>query len=330
MTSNSAVAVRDAKIDVSFIIPVRNDAVGLARCLHSIRRACSASISVETIVVDNGSSDGTVAVAQDFGATVVVVPNEPVAALRNQGAATARGALLAFVDADHELDQHWLTAALDALSDPAVSAAGAPYSLPPAPTWVQRTYNGLRDHAAGRRVVNWMGSGNLVVRGDVFRAVGGFDTSLEACEDVDFCRRIRETGGALVSDSRLRSVHHGDPATLSGLFRAELWRGRDNLRVSLRERLTLRSLLSIAVPIFDLALLTVLFIGLVTLQPVIALVAFILILMPSAARSVAIRKRGRVSLWQAFAVAVTYDIARAGALVFRVGHRRGRPKPATT
>ena len=83
-------------------------------------------------------------------------------------------------------------------------------------------------------------SGNLAVKRTAFQAIGGFDAALEACEDVDFCQRLRRAGWRLVGDERLESVHLGDPPTLAALFRAERWRGRDNLRVSLRGPLDAR------------------------------------------------------------------------------------------
>ena len=49
----------------------------------------------------------------------------------------------------------------------------------------------------------------------------------------------------------MRNVHFGDPATLWDLFRGELWRGRDNLRISLRGPLTWRGLPSVVIPIVD-------------------------------------------------------------------------------
>ena len=70
------------------------------------------------------------------------------------------------------------------------------------------------------------------------------------------------------SDDRLRSVHLGDPRTLRALFFGELWRGRDNLKVSLRGPLSLRGLPSLAHPARrTLLLLTAVIGGLVTPEP---------------------------------------------------------------
>jgi hypothetical protein len=260
-----------------------------------------------------------------------VLPGLSIAALRNEGARVSRGDILAFVDADNELAPGWIGSAIDALSQPSVAAAGAPFDAPPHPTWVQRVYNSLRDHRPGRREARWLASGNLAVRRVFFDKVGGFDQSLTTCEDVDLCYRLRACGLRILSDSRLRSVHHGDPATLRALFWSEFWRGQDNLRVTLRHRPALRDLPGICMSIAVLLSLAAI-VGGVVVTPVVGpgwaicgLGGFALIAM---LRAAALMKRasiiGPAELLRAVEVAAVYEGARALALVFRVRHRRER------
>jgi GT2 family glycosyltransferase len=165
----------------------------------------------------------------------------------------------------------------------------------------------------------------MVVRRETFLRVGGFDETLEACEDVDLSRRLRQTGGVLRRWLSLRSTHHGDPTSLAALFRSELWRGRNNLRVSLRERLTFRSMLSIAVPVCTLFLLGASVILLTLGQIRFGAAALVSTAVPSVARATHLSRRAGVAWRQAVAVALTYDLARAVALVMRQPHRRIRP-----
>ncbi|HEX5069852.1 MAG TPA: glycosyltransferase, partial [Vicinamibacterales bacterium] len=236
---------------VSIVIPVRNDARRLRRCLETLREAASGAV-FEIIVADNGSTDDSARVAAEAGAIVVPLPDRRVAQVRNEAAARARGEYLAFVDADHELDPGWSHAAMRALSDPAIDAAGAQYYAPADGTWVQRAYDRLRRHRSGDHAVGWLPSGNLIIRRAAFERLGGFDAALETCEDVDLCQRLTAGGGRIMAVEGMRSVHLGDPATLAALFGGELWRGRDNLRVSLRVPLTFRSTPSVAFPIVTL------------------------------------------------------------------------------
>src|SRR5262245_1380949 len=231
---------------VSFIIPVRNDATRLARCLESIRANHYPVDCLEIVVIDNGSTDDSAQVARSFGARVVSLPGVRLGALRNRGVAESRGEILAFVDADHEIVPGWIAAAVDVLADPGVSAVGAACRPPQPGTWVQQLYDRLRRHPPGQRPVDWLGSGNMAVRRSSFQTVEGFDTRLETCEDVDLCRKLRARGDVLIADERLYNVHYGDPRTLANVFFGELWRGRDNVRVSLRPPRSIRNMASAA------------------------------------------------------------------------------------
>lgn len=310
---------------LSFIIPVRNDAVRLKRCLDSIKTN-SARETVEVIVVDNGSTDGTPDTARAGGATVVSVPDRVVAEVRNVGAGTARAELLAFVDADHELDPNWIRVALTVMKDRQISAAGADYLPQAGGTWVQAMYDGLRRHPGQVEDVDWLPSGNLLVRRDIFQTIGGFDTSLESCEDVDLCRRIRLANGRLVAVPDLRSTHLGDPKTLRSLFRSELWRGRDNLRVSLRESRSLGNLLGLGFTLLYLVGLAGLLGGLLASPFVgggLSLASLALVVGLTLVRTLRLVRAGGAPV-RALAFASTFDSARALALVVRVSHRTRR------
>jgi GT2 family glycosyltransferase len=313
-------------LSLTFVVPVRNDAQRLQRCLGSIA-ANGGAANREVIVVDNGSSDASAAVGASAGATVMTLPDITVAAARNAGGARATGTLLAFVDADHLLDPTWVESALEIFRQDSVTAAGAPYSTPANANWIQRAYGRLRPVLPAQQATDWLASGNLVIRRDAFEAVNGFDGSLEACEDVDLCARLRQAGFQLVADPRLRSVHLGDPSTLRALFLGELWRGRNNLKVTLRGPLTLSALPSVAIPLVNLAALAVIvmspWIGgwRVALGAAALSAAFVCL---RAARTTMRSGVGVLAFVQNLVVATVYESARALALVFRATHRTRR------
>jgi glycosyltransferase involved in cell wall biosynthesis len=319
---------------LSFVIPVKNDADRLAGCLRRIAANRHSSFEIETIVADNGSSDGTRDVAAAAGARVICQPDLRVSELRNHAAAVATGSVLAFIDADHEIVPTWAVDALSVLDDESVGAAGALYLPPEGGTWVQQWYGTLRGRTVGQTDVLWLGSGNLVVRRTAFDAIGGFDASLEACEDVDFCQRLRNSGWRLVGDERLRSVHLGDPPTLHAVFRAERWRGRDNLRVTLRGRVTARDVASLAISVIDLVCLAVTAVAMLSTAVfggralAVAATAWIPILVLALLRAARMAARsgirGPLGAIQAVLVALVYDAARAIALVSRAPHHRAR------
>jgi GT2 family glycosyltransferase len=313
---------------VSFIIPVRNDAVRLHRCLSSIVGNAYPRELIEIIVVDNDSTDGSGRAAREHSAIVIKSSDTSVAALRNKGARAALGSILAFADSDHEIDRHWIETAVDVLSQPGVAAAGAACLTQPSPNWVQQQYDGLRSRPVRREDVSWLGSGNLAVRRSAFEKVGGFDDSLTACEDVDLCNRLRLAGHRIVADPDLRSVHFGDPRTLRALFLGELWRGRDNLRVTFSGPRTFRHLRSAIVPVIDLVCLAGSAAALIAGRPMLATALLTIALIPAGLRAgVMISRqlhRNAVVAAQAIAVAVVFDLARALAVVARGSHRARR------
>ncbi len=300
----------------------------LQRCLASIVRNDYPRALIEIVIVDNDSTDGSGRAAHDYRAVVIKSSGDSVAAHRNRGARAALGSIIAFVDSDHEIDRHWIETAVEVLSDQQVAATGSPYLTQPSPNWVQEQYDGLRVRPVGREDVCWLGSGNLAVNRAVYERVGGFDALLTACEDVDLCNRLRLAGYRIVADPRLRSIHFGDPKTLKALFFGELWRGRDNLRVTFRGPRSLRHFRSALVPVGELYCLQVSSVAMLFGSLAIAAAFLIAALVPSGIRAAGIVRRqlrpGILAALQALTVAVVFDFARALALIVRGSHRARR------
>ena len=259
---------------------------------------------------------------------MISLPDLRVGACRNAGAAASRGSILAFIDADNEIATGWLETCVSAFQDQKLGAAGYPYRTPDAATWVQRMYDTLRARTVDRRDVDWLAAGNLAVRRMVFDQLGGFDETLEACEDVQLCQSVRQAGYRVVSEPGMDSVHHGDPQTLTDLFFGELWRGRDNLRVSLRGPWTPRTVPSILMPVAGLGCFALVALG-VPAWPWVggtpAAVGAAGLLTITTLKALVIVARGQLTRpveWaQGFLVAATYETARALSLVSSATHR---------
>jgi GT2 family glycosyltransferase len=313
---------------ISVVIPVRNGASHLRRCLSSIAANLPPADRVEIVVVDNGSVDESADIARGSGARVISLPDLKVGACRNAGAAAAEGGILAFIDADNEIAPGWLQTCVSAFQDHQLGAAGCQYRTPDDATWVQRIYDTLRARTTERRDVDWLAAGNLAVRRTVFEQIGGFDEQLEACEDVQLCQSVRQAGYRVVSEPGMDSVHHGDPATLRALFFGELWRGRDNLRVSLRGPWTLRAVPSMLMPVAGLCCLALAALGLVAWpwlggRPAIVGLAGLLTI--ATLKALVMIARGPLTnpgQWaQGFLVAATYETARSLSLISTATHR---------
>jgi glycosyltransferase involved in cell wall biosynthesis len=119
---------------VSIVVPARNEAELIARVVQAISRQASRALEIEIIVVDDGSTDDTVAVARAAGARVIEARGAGergnCAAARNRGAADTRGDPIVFVDADCVVANDWLEHLLRA-HERGATIVGGSLALPP-------------------------------------------------------------------------------------------------------------------------------------------------------------------------------------------------------
>src|SRR5699024_7810469 len=116
---------------ISVVIPARNDAPALARCLRALDRQSLAPL--EVVVVDNASQDRTAGVARRHGARVVTEPRVGIPQAAAAGYDAAGGDILARLDADSVPGPGWLeqvTAVMSRSGCDAVTGWGRFYELP--------------------------------------------------------------------------------------------------------------------------------------------------------------------------------------------------------
>ena len=245
-------AVRTDDPLVSVVVPVLNGERYIERCLRSIRELTGDTGSVEIIVMDNGSTDRTHAIIRELGCGFQVVPGVRVGGLRNRGIQRARGAYVAFVDSDVELEPAWLQGAMTVFDDASVVAAGCFPAVPKGATWVQRAWDlhqrGRWRHS-GPSPARWLSSMNLLARRADLLAIGGFNERLETAEDVDLCYRLASRG-RLVWNPAMSAVHWGEAPNLRTFWRKEVWRGKGNLQGTLSHGIRWDELPSIGYPLY--------------------------------------------------------------------------------
>jgi mycofactocin glycosyltransferase len=189
---------------VSIVIPVKDRADELQRCLDSLARLGYPPGQLEVIVVDDGSRDQSAAVARQCGAQVVPSggSGRGPAAARNVGARAATGEILAFIDSDCTASPGWLAELLPAFADPQTAAVGGLVDGMCTESAVDRYETVMSSLSLGSRERSgssgddtfYLPSCNLLVRRAAFMAVGCFRDEMHVGEDVDLTWRLRDGG----------------------------------------------------------------------------------------------------------------------------------------
>ena len=218
------------KREMSFavIIPALNEEERVEVCVRALLDMAKPGGGYEILVVDNGSGDRTVEIAQGLGARTVVKTGGTVGGLRNYGASLCGGRYLAFVDADCVVPRDWLVLAEEELKAENVGAVGCRL-VHKGRGWVGRAWSVIHEERTELGEVDWLPSGSMVVRGRAFEEVGGFDERLRASEDFELCKRLRSRGYKIRSQPGMTAVHLNAPGTLGELYRKELWHGSEML-----------------------------------------------------------------------------------------------------
>jgi glycosyltransferase involved in cell wall biosynthesis len=220
---------------VSVVIPAYNSERFLGEAIESALGQTYAP--VETIVVDDGSSDGTAEIARAHPeVTLIQQENRGPSAARNRGFAASRGELIAFHDSDDLMTPDKLAVqACHMLENPDVGCVLAEQELfveegAELPFWVEGTKVEVvmpprPPELEDEPMVHPM---TMVVRRETFERVGDFNESMRAAEDFDWMLRAAEgeVEIARLSDVLLRRRVHPDSltqdaaASRAGLFRA--------------------------------------------------------------------------------------------------------------
>jgi predicted glycoside hydrolase/deacetylase ChbG (UPF0249 family) len=179
----------------SVVIPAYNEARYLPRLLDSIDVAGAAygaaPGAIEVIVANNASTDQTATIASQRGCRVVDQPKRVISAVRNAGAAIARGQVLTFIDADSELHPNTFEAIDRALADDVIGGATG--------VTMDRWSTGILmiftiQELAG--LLSGWDTGVVFCRRADFETVGGYDENVMFSEDFAFYGALRRLARA--------------------------------------------------------------------------------------------------------------------------------------
>ncbi|HUG16697.1 MAG TPA: glycosyltransferase family 2 protein [Thermomicrobiales bacterium] len=239
--------------DLSVIVVSYNARAYLRRCLDDLAASAMADgVTLETIVVDNGSTDGSVEMLGAWEPTLVVVRNDAnvgFAAANNQGLALARAPFALLLNSDAFIQSSVMRRALALLRerdrtgmvgvrllnlDGSLQAEAGRF-----PTFWDDVRASIGLDRLGRRrdgahsshgPVDWVQGACMFVSMDAVRDVGGLDTRFFMySEEVDWCRRFWNAGWSVWHEPGLAVTHVGggssqdyDTARRSALYRSRV------------------------------------------------------------------------------------------------------------
>jgi len=307
-------------VKISVVIPALNEEAHIGACLVQLCLQTLPRELFEVLLVDNGSTDATVARAREFQdklqLRILEVPRCTISELRNTGAATAAASVLAFLDADCMAEPDWLEQALAHKADNAIW--GAHYRVQRDATWVGRVWF---THQATEQSgpVAFLPGGCLITTRSVLDSVGGFNPNVHTSEDVDLCTRAKRAGNEVLAYPELAVFHEGTPRTLRRFYRQNRWHGKHVMRVFLADLPSIRNLPLVLITFYtfvmSLATVIVPFFALPK-HPVIALLPLVLLLVLPLllAAGKAARSHSYADVPQLTVLYLTYLLARASAL----------------
>lgn len=214
-------------VRIAAVVPIRNKADVLDRCLASIYEASLLHSDTQIVLVDNGSTDGSLEIQQRFAATCTLVRSSAtrVGAVRNEGARVAGDVdVFAFIDCDCEVPREFFVDVARAFGESGASAVGCEVRSPQDGHWSEVVWDALhRPGGDGPR--HYINSACFCIRREWFWRINGFDETKVSSEDVDICTRLTLAGGTMWQSESLAVIHLGNPKSIAGLYRRIRWHG---------------------------------------------------------------------------------------------------------
>lgn len=184
----------------------------------------------EVIVIDDGSTDATAALAAKYEVRLIRVANGGLSSARNIGWRAAGGEIVAYLDDDAAPDVDWLTYLAAGFKREDIAGMGGPNLAWPSDGWLATCV----DHSPGNpthvlltdQLAEHLPGCNMAFRRSWLEAVGGFDNQFRiAGDDVDLCWRLLERGGKLGFSPGAMVWHHRR-GTLTGYWKQQVNYGK--------------------------------------------------------------------------------------------------------
>lgn len=212
----------------SFIIPALNEEKHIGECLNSISDLQFDHSRFEVILVDNGSTDRTTAIAESYQFVKI---NElkagSVGAVRNFGAKHAKGQFLVFLDADCTLDKNWLSSAEASVGVSSQSIFGGGVKLTNNPKWIEKHW--LLEKDGKSQLPKQLIGASICIAKPTFDHIGGFNEEITAGEDSDFHLKASSLGFPIKISHEFSVTHLGNAKSVYAFLKRQIWQGENYL-----------------------------------------------------------------------------------------------------
>ncbi len=212
--------------DVTLVIPGRNCAVTLRRCLDSVVPLQERGELREIIFVNDGSTDETGAIAAEYPITVLKGEGCGPGHARNLGWRAASTELIWFIDSDCVAEPDALQKLLPHLQNTDVAGVGGSYAnLFPDSLLATLIHEEIVSrHLRMPEDVNFLATFNVLYTRQVLQETGGFDETLKLAQDAELAYRICQSGYRLKFEISSRVGHH-HPTRLYRYLRTQARQG---------------------------------------------------------------------------------------------------------
>ena len=261
MTDSNIVNIPPATV----IVPVYNAEISLEECIKSILDLNYPKDRLEIIFIENNSNDASPSILKKYKDRIKILNEEKqgAAAARNKGIKEASHEVLAFTDADCEVDRDWLKKMVGVLAENKnISAVGGKILSKRPCNDIEKYGELIHDNEKSITLFRppYMASGNAAIKKSIIIELGMFDEELIKAEDGDLSYRLYESGH-IFGYAPEAVVFHQNEKTLKGLFKegfahgfwaVKAWKKHRNILLESRISFFLRSYIEILKALFML------------------------------------------------------------------------------
>lgn len=219
------------KLEVSIIVPIYNSEKTIGKTIKSLLNQNYPKNKYEIILVDDGSTDGTVEVVKKFkGVKLILQKHAGPAIARNRGARHSKGKMILFTDADCIANRNWVESITKPFEDKKIVGVAGTYKAANKrkimPRFISYEIEDRHNSMKGKYNIDFVGTFSAAYRRDVFVKFGGFDENFNRAsgEDTDLSFKISKAGGriVLVPDAY---VYHHHTESLMTMLKKKFWMG---------------------------------------------------------------------------------------------------------